>query len=296
MIDRSPVGEKLDEGWRLAYSDGCGRDNHNSFACHREDRRGGPEATMGGYLGPISTVADSERRGVLEGLQTDEGMVLILTDSMVAKATAINLANGAAPRPQIERQIKAALRRRESLSLDTGISWVRAHIGIRDNELADQRATYESFLGEISNAPRTATEGGIRRIAKEARASERSVAGYGKGGKVLWKRRALAAYTWFRTGKGPQRQWLHKIGKAEDPSCPCGAAVQSGEHIVWHCALHRNERRRNRIAEGSTWEGLDNKVWVPNDNVHVEGRAESDGQQVDGVYVERFFSYLAYQF
>ena len=30
------LGEKMDEGWRLAYSDGCGRANHNSFACHRE--------------------------------------------------------------------------------------------------------------------------------------------------------------------------------------------------------------------------------------------------------------------
>ena len=62
------IGEALDEGWRIAYSDGCGRDNHNSYACHRGDRRGGEEKTTGGYLGPISTVADSERRGVLEAL------------------------------------------------------------------------------------------------------------------------------------------------------------------------------------------------------------------------------------
>ena len=174
---------------------------------------------------------------MLEALQTDEDMLLILTDSMAAKATAINLSSGAAPRSHIECEIKAALHRRQALSLDTGISWVRAHIGIRGNELADQHATFQSFLDEISGARRTATEGGIRRIAKEARAGERSVAGYGKGSKVQWGRRALAAYTWFRTGKGPQRQWLHKIGKAEDPSCLCGAAVQSGEHIVWHCNL-----------------------------------------------------------
>ena len=103
------LAEKLDEGWRLAYSDGCGRDNHNSYACHREDRRGGEETTTGGYLGPISTVADSERRGVLEALRTDADMLLIVTDSMAAKATAINLARGTAPRSQIEQDIKAAL-------------------------------------------------------------------------------------------------------------------------------------------------------------------------------------------
>lgn len=88
------IGEKMDEGWRIAYNDGCGRDNHNSFACHREDRRGGTEETVGGYLGPITTVADSERRGVLEALRTNKGMLLILTDSMAAKATVVNLARG----------------------------------------------------------------------------------------------------------------------------------------------------------------------------------------------------------
>ena len=88
-------------GLRLAYSDGCGRDDHNSYACHREDRIGGPEEMTGGYLGPTTTVADSERRGVLEALQTDEDMLLVLTDSMAAKATTINLAmgSGAAPDP-----------------------------------------------------------------------------------------------------------------------------------------------------------------------------------------------------
>ena len=170
--------------------------------------------------------------------------------------------------------VLTALRRRATLSLDTGISWVRAHIGIRGNELEDRHVTYLSWLGEISGARRTATEGGIRRIARK---EERTAAGYSKGGKVQWGRRALAAYTWFRTGKGPQR--LHRIGKAEDPSCPCGAAVQPGDHIVWHCRLHRYERARNRITtmtrEGE-WGDLDTKIWVPNDD--VEGRAESDEQ------------------
>ena len=65
--------------------------------------------TAGGYLGPISMVADGEKGGILEALQSDEDMLLILTDSMAAKATAISLARGAAPRSGIERDIKAAL-------------------------------------------------------------------------------------------------------------------------------------------------------------------------------------------
>ena len=112
---------------------------------------------------------------------------------------------------------------------------------------------------------------------------------------VQWGRRALAAYTWFRTEKGPQRQWLHKIaiGKVEDPSCPCGAPVQSGEHIIWHCSAHRYERAKNRISSATRageWADLDGKIWVPNEEAGDDG----EDNQVDGI--ERFFDYLAYQF
>ena len=174
------------------------------------------------------------------------------------------------------------------------VCWVRAHIGIRGNELADQHATFHSHLGQIAGTGGTATEGGIRQLTKAARAESRSAPTYGKGRRVGWKRRALAAYTWMRTGKGPQLQWLHRIGKAADPTCHCGAAIQTGEHVVWECRLHNVERRRNRI--GSTakgdWGALDDPLWVPNDD--VEGREETDDEQVDGV--ERFFDYLAAHF
>ena len=116
---------------------------------------------------------------------------------------------------------------------------------------------------EKSRAQRGPQWKGAFDTAKEARENERKKAGYGKGGKVQWGWRALAAYTWFRTGKGPQRQWLHKTGKAEDPSCPCGAVVQSGEHIVWQCNLHLDERRRNRVEGTRGWEDLDGKIWAP---------------------------------
>lgn len=45
------------------------------------------------------------------------------------------------------------------MHLDTGISWVRAHIG--SNEGADERALFESILGEAAGSPHTAMEGGI---------------------------------------------------------------------------------------------------------------------------------------
>ena len=35
------IAQHLDEGWRVAYSNGCRRDNHHAYACYRVDRRGG---------------------------------------------------------------------------------------------------------------------------------------------------------------------------------------------------------------------------------------------------------------
>ena len=36
---------------------------------------------------------------------------------------------------------------------------------------------------------------------------------------MKWHHRAISAYTWCITEKGPQRRWLHKIGK-EDTGMP----------------------------------------------------------------------------
>lgn len=88
-------------------------------------------------------------------------------------------------------------------------------------------------------------------------------------------------------------QWLHAIGKKENPTCACGATQQTGEHLVWECPLHNDERRRNRIdvTDRGDWASLDDPIWVPNDD--VEGREETDDEQVNGV--ERFFEYLSFQ-
>ena len=118
--------------------------------------------------------------------------------------------------------------------------------------------------------------------------AERKAEGYGLGGRVQWRRRALSAYTWFRTGKGPQRQWLHKIGKTEDASCPCGTKIQSGDHIVWDCRLHLSERRRNHMVGLKRWEDIDCLIWAAGEE------ADDPNDRVEGV--ERFFDYLSYQF
>ena len=169
----------------------------------------------------------------------------------------------------------------------------RGHENLVQLELSSAKQLRVAMQLELSSAKEYRVEG-TELIAKATRAESRKVPTFGKGRLVNWKRRALSAYTWMRTGRGPQKEWLYRIRAAADQSCPCGGHSQSGEHVVWHCRLHDEERRRNRIHQtrAGEWGDLDDPIWVPNDD--VEGREESDQEQVDGV--ERFFEYLSFQF
>ena len=100
-----------------------------------------------------------------------------------------------------------------------------------------------SILGHESDG--VVTLAGLRAWSKLVRAEARGGSGEGILG---WNRRAISAYTWCVTEKGPQRRWLHKIGKAGTPACDCRDAVkeeeeeeaqeeQSGEHLVEGCRL-----------------------------------------------------------
>ena len=176
------IDEKLDEGWRLAYTDGWGQEGHTAYACHRDFRREGTgQHTTGGYLRQGATVADSERKGVAVALESDKDMLLILTNSMAVKSSALNLARGAPSRSGVEQVIISSLCRIQALGLYTGISWISAHIRIAGNEIADRRASFESQRGHIAGEMGITMEGGIRQTAKATRADARSVATYGKG-------------------------------------------------------------------------------------------------------------------
>ena len=210
---------------------------------------------------------------------------------MAAKATAINLSRGAAPRPGIERGIKRSLPRRQALTSSRHSHQLGQSLH-RDSRQRTGRPTCHLPVTQRRDCRLSQDGYRWRHTSHRQRCKESREAG---GRTRQWRQGPVGMTSprgihLVQDRKGPQRQWLHKIGKAEDPSCLCGAAVQSGEHIIWHSNLHRYERRRNPIAEGSTWEDLDSKVWAPND----ERGGGDDANQVDGV--ERFFEYLAYQF
>jgi len=82
------------------------------------------------YLGKKASVADGERMGIANALQlhanTEE--ITVLTDSLTALTSTINLAKGYPPRSKIERVISTHIHRRHNAGYITSISWVKGHI------------------------------------------------------------------------------------------------------------------------------------------------------------------------
>jgi len=142
------------------------------------------------------------------------------------------------PRSHIERIIHEGLIRRAEL--DTTISWIRGYIGIPGNVKADARALFESFRARISGITAIATEGGIRARFKAVSRDERTQRGYGVR-RTEWGKRALSAYTWCRTDRGPQRSWMRTPQHAPGatPHRRQGAYRLRTLHVHHRCWEHK---------------------------------------------------------
>ena len=99
---------------------------------------------------------------------------------------------------------------------------------------------------------------------KQVRATHRARPSLGMDRLTQWHRCALSAYTWTRTNRGPMRQWLFKINKADDLRCPaCQHHTQGGDHIVFHCpALQPQRFQLIGTRDGDAWEHLDHPLLI----------------------------------
>ena len=142
-----------------------------------------------------------------------------------------------------------------------------------------------TILPSVAGSPNITTFEGLRAYGKAIRREARSQATFGLGNKIRWSRRALSAYSWMRTNRGPQRQWLHHIRKIPSPNCDCSdAPPQSGDHVVFSCPSHRIARQALLGPGAHTWETLDHPRYDPDEE------EDEKGQRTD--LVEEFFSYI----
>ena len=215
-----------EEGWTTAFTDRSGlNDKAAGGFCsnpNRSDKERQPDLEGSEYLGIKSTHFDGELEGIALALEkhthTGTNLLAILTDSKPAIRVLEKLDSGTeAPRSAIEARIQHTLDIRENNRQETYIAWVKGHKDIKGNEKADKLSSKEtSILGHESEG--VVTPAGLRAWARRVGAEARG----GNGEGILgWHCRALSAYTWCITEKGPQRNWLYHIKKADTSECVC---------------------------------------------------------------------------
>ena len=83
---------------------------------------------------------------------------------------------------------------------------------------------------------------------------EREYVGFGRGGALEWGRKALTNYTHWRTGKGKIGYWAELVGQMDAGCRRCGAYVEDGDHVAFHCSGRAEGRRWASWVEMETGE------------------------------------------
>src|SRR5258705_7584119 len=155
------------------------------------------------HVGVTATVWDGEIMGMAEAVENFEKgeRILLLADSKAA-ISAVKKAGrtGKARTRDLLRLMRTIGEREEENGKGAvALGWVKAHIGIHGNEMADGMAKEGAERGGGSLQ---VTEGGICQKIKGWRKEERQVVGFGKGKVGSWNWREATKCSQLRTNKG----------------------------------------------------------------------------------------------
>lgn len=237
------------------------------------------------YLGPSEehTVYEAEIVGEILGteLLRREAKVSISSIAADNKASlqATKLRRPAASHylmDELHARIEAA--KRKHRRLDLTMRWVPGHMDIEGNELADKEAKKAAAGNSSDQArlPRTlrkglpASKSALKRtfeakLKVKALESWRASPRYAHmkaidptlPGTAFEKlvanvpRSSASLILQLRTGHAPLNYHLHRIGKAETPTCPeCGAQRENVPHILFVCPAYHRFRTRLRYQIG----------------------------------------------
>ena len=194
-----------------------------------------------------------------------EKIVLVNTDS---KVTLDTLHNRNKHYILIEN-IRMAIKRLEDQQWTVLFNWVKAHVGIEGNEMADRLAKKAATddAGELvyDKIPRETivTEG--KKIEMTKWQEQWTTSTKGAVSKLFFpyineRMKTVipisAEFTAMVTGHGLTRSYLCRFHIIPNSTCTCGLEEQTINHIIFNCTQLEKERRilRNAIVgTGDTW-------------------------------------------
>ena len=199
-----------------------------------------------------------------ENLQTDHKTVTIYTDSRV---TMDSLKNSKIHTSLID-EIRRLWTRLGNGNWKIQLCWVKAHIGIQGNELADTLAKEAAANIDImecyNKAPKSVvrSELGKKSVEKWQRDWVHTTKGQitkeyfpTVADRLKVKINLTNNFTTMVTGHGNIRSYLYRFKILETPLCSCGTEEQTIDHLLYKCERLNKERDslRSKVMQTDTW-------------------------------------------
>jgi len=148
------------------------------------------------------------------------------------------------------------------------LSWVKAHVGIVGNELADRlakaaacdsdakivfnRLPLSTLISKIEEETQLKWQNELEECAKAGITKEFFPTVHDRQKLKIDITPILTAMV---TGHGKTRAYLHRFKILDNANCPCGNGDQSVDHLIYQCSILHTQREilKSNVIKSGNW-------------------------------------------